>query len=313
LADQHAVPFARKTAFFAIMLAFAVTNGYISTLIMLASVVEPTLEEDEIEVRFGFVSPRATRSRPADHLCTVCRLRRPASPSISPLVSRLDRCSASPSEGRFVAAIRSSDSRPRAIHNISIGSAGPTCMYHILAMHILTFKRMGLEGKARASQRHAQVPTPRTSRKERLAKTTETLDRSSVAIHTRRLMHAVCGPMTARRRAPVTPAALPSTAGLARALGGPTTITRTTGGPGSLGPGTMIRDPRRRRARTRSVVLVDGSSRGNPSELTRCLAGRPCWSQRRTTEGYLAAVVGPLSRRFSFRSPTVEREGRAAC
>ncbi|GAA5966251.1 hypothetical protein JCM8115_006426 [Rhodotorula mucilaginosa] len=37
-------------AFFAIMLAFAVTNGYISTLIMLASVVEPTLEEDEIEV-----------------------------------------------------------------------------------------------------------------------------------------------------------------------------------------------------------------------------------------------------------------------
>jgi hypothetical protein len=132
-------------------------------------------------------------------------------------------------------------------------------------------------------------------------------------IHTRRLMHAVCGPMTARRRVPVTPAALPSTAGLARALGGPTTITRTTGGPGSLGPGTMIRDPRRRRARTRSVVLVDGSSRGNPSELTRCLAGRPCWSQRRTTEGYLAAVVGPLSRRFSFRSPTVEREGRAAC
>ncbi|GAA5874876.1 hypothetical protein JCM3774_006553 [Rhodotorula dairenensis] len=37
-------------AFFAIMLAFSVSNGYISTLIMLASVVEPTLEEDEIEV-----------------------------------------------------------------------------------------------------------------------------------------------------------------------------------------------------------------------------------------------------------------------
>ncbi|GAA5992691.1 hypothetical protein JCM10908_006882 [Rhodotorula pacifica] len=37
-------------AFFAIMLAFAVSNGYLSTLIMLASLVEPSLEEDEIEV-----------------------------------------------------------------------------------------------------------------------------------------------------------------------------------------------------------------------------------------------------------------------
>ena len=47
------------------MLAFAVTNGYISTLIMLASVVEPTLEEDEIEVSFS--PPRAVSvvSRPA--------------------------------------------------------------------------------------------------------------------------------------------------------------------------------------------------------------------------------------------------------
>jgi hypothetical protein len=51
--------------------------------------------------------------------------------------------------------------------------------------------------------------------------------KSQYVLHTRRLMHAVCGPMTARRRAPVTPAALPSTAGLARALGGPTTMRDT--------------------------------------------------------------------------------------
>ncbi|BGP61543.1 hypothetical protein NBRC10512_006748 [Rhodotorula toruloides] len=37
-------------AFFLIMFAFAVSNGYISTLIMLASVVEPSLEQEEIEV-----------------------------------------------------------------------------------------------------------------------------------------------------------------------------------------------------------------------------------------------------------------------
>ncbi|GAA6052244.1 hypothetical protein JCM3770_007397 [Rhodotorula araucariae] len=37
-------------AFFAIMLVFAVSNGYFSTLIMLASVVEPSLEPDEVEV-----------------------------------------------------------------------------------------------------------------------------------------------------------------------------------------------------------------------------------------------------------------------
>ncbi|GAA5895049.1 hypothetical protein JCM6882_008272 [Rhodosporidiobolus microsporus] len=36
--------------FFAIMLLFALSNGYISTLIMLASVVEPSLEEDEIDL-----------------------------------------------------------------------------------------------------------------------------------------------------------------------------------------------------------------------------------------------------------------------
>ncbi|GAA5851934.1 hypothetical protein JCM9279_007029 [Rhodotorula babjevae] len=37
-------------AFFAIMLAFSLSNGYLSTLIMLASVVEPSLEQDEVEV-----------------------------------------------------------------------------------------------------------------------------------------------------------------------------------------------------------------------------------------------------------------------
>ncbi|GAA5927518.1 hypothetical protein JCM3775_006006 [Rhodotorula graminis] len=37
-------------AFFAIMLAFSLSNGYLSTLIMLASVVEPSLEPDEVEV-----------------------------------------------------------------------------------------------------------------------------------------------------------------------------------------------------------------------------------------------------------------------
>ncbi|BGP23736.1 hypothetical protein JCM10295v2_002637 [Rhodotorula toruloides] len=37
-------------AFFLIMFAFAISNGYISTLIMLASVVEPSLEQEEIEV-----------------------------------------------------------------------------------------------------------------------------------------------------------------------------------------------------------------------------------------------------------------------
>ncbi|GAA6001331.1 nucleoside transmembrane transporter FUN26 [Rhodotorula paludigena] len=37
-------------AFFFIMLVFAVSNGYLSTLIMLASVVEPSLEADEVEV-----------------------------------------------------------------------------------------------------------------------------------------------------------------------------------------------------------------------------------------------------------------------
>lgn len=43
---MHSSP---RTAFFAIMLAFAVSNGYISTLIMLASVVEPSLEEEEVD------------------------------------------------------------------------------------------------------------------------------------------------------------------------------------------------------------------------------------------------------------------------
>lgn len=43
-------PLSPRTAFFAIMLAFSVSNGYISTLIMLASVVEPSLDEEEIDV-----------------------------------------------------------------------------------------------------------------------------------------------------------------------------------------------------------------------------------------------------------------------
>lgn len=38
------------------MFAFAVSNGYISTLIMLASVVEPSLEQEEIEVRPIYLS-----------------------------------------------------------------------------------------------------------------------------------------------------------------------------------------------------------------------------------------------------------------
>ncbi|GAA5821874.1 hypothetical protein JCM11251_004754 [Rhodosporidiobolus azoricus] len=37
-------------AFFAILLMFAISNGYLSTLIMLASVVEPSLDEDEIDL-----------------------------------------------------------------------------------------------------------------------------------------------------------------------------------------------------------------------------------------------------------------------
>lgn len=48
------------------MLAFAVTNGYISTLIMLASVVEPTLEEDEIEVSFAPLAPSRLSLAPPD-------------------------------------------------------------------------------------------------------------------------------------------------------------------------------------------------------------------------------------------------------
>lgn len=40
------------------MLLFALSNGYISTLIMLAAVVDPSLEEDEIDVRL-FPSSRS--------------------------------------------------------------------------------------------------------------------------------------------------------------------------------------------------------------------------------------------------------------
>lgn len=108
------------------MLAFAVTNGYISTLIMLASVVEPTLEEDEIEVCFGILS-FTQRGHLIDDWCSMCRLRRPASRSISRLVSRLDRCSASPSAGRSVAAIRSSDSQH--VFSIPCRSEAPFTMY----------------------------------------------------------------------------------------------------------------------------------------------------------------------------------------
>ena len=35
------------------MFLFSASNGYVSTLIMLASVVEPSLEADEVDVRFA--------------------------------------------------------------------------------------------------------------------------------------------------------------------------------------------------------------------------------------------------------------------
>jgi hypothetical protein len=40
------------------MLLFSLSNGYISTLIMLATVVDPSLEVDEIDVRPSLPSPR---------------------------------------------------------------------------------------------------------------------------------------------------------------------------------------------------------------------------------------------------------------
>lgn len=39
-------------AYIVIMFLFSSSNGYISTLIMLASVVEPSLEPDEVDVRW---------------------------------------------------------------------------------------------------------------------------------------------------------------------------------------------------------------------------------------------------------------------
>lgn len=69
--------------------------------------------------RLGCLSPRLTDN----DLMLDLRLLRPASLSTLHSVSRLDHCSASPSAGRSVAAIRSSDRRPRAIHIISVGSA----------------------------------------------------------------------------------------------------------------------------------------------------------------------------------------------
>lgn len=36
--------------FFLIMFVFAISNGYLSTLIMLAAVAEPSLEDEEVEV-----------------------------------------------------------------------------------------------------------------------------------------------------------------------------------------------------------------------------------------------------------------------
>lgn len=46
------------TIFLLLMLVFAVSNGYVSTLIMLAAVVEPSLEEKEIDVsQHAFTEP----------------------------------------------------------------------------------------------------------------------------------------------------------------------------------------------------------------------------------------------------------------
>lgn len=133
-------------------------------------------------------------------------------------------------------------------------------------MHILTFKKPVSERSLSKEKHEPRIGLGAHSAdkpsKFACVNTTVTLAyRPPVDTHTRRLMYSACGPMIARRRVPATPATLPNTAGLARTLEGPTTTTtRITGRRGSLGPGTLFRAPRRRQARMRSALLVDGGS-----------------------------------------------------
>lgn len=120
LADNH-----RCAAFFLIMFAFSVSNGYISTLIMLASVVEPSLEQEEIEVR------SASHLRRCLTHVSVSRSRRLASPSTSRQVSRPARSSASPFEPPSAAATPSS--RPLA----SMSRKNTVCSHFGSSVHPL--------------------------------------------------------------------------------------------------------------------------------------------------------------------------------
>lgn len=45
MTDQHFV-----TVFLLLMLTFSITNGYISTLIMLRAIIDPSLEDHEVDV-----------------------------------------------------------------------------------------------------------------------------------------------------------------------------------------------------------------------------------------------------------------------
>lgn len=99
---SHGFPLA---AFFAIMLVFAVTNGYFSTLIMLASVVEPSLEQDEVEVR-PLAMARALKSEADSGLAR--RSPPPASPFTSRPASPSARSSRSASAAPFATVTPSS-------------------------------------------------------------------------------------------------------------------------------------------------------------------------------------------------------------
>lgn len=88
------------------MFAFSSSNGYLSTLIMLASVVEPSLEADEVDVGL----PLSVSRREFEMLMRMINCRRsplPASPSTSPLDSQEVVSSVSPFVEQSAVAIPS--------------------------------------------------------------------------------------------------------------------------------------------------------------------------------------------------------------
>ena len=250
------------------MLAFSLSNGYLSTLIMLASVVEPSLEQDEVEVRPLPPSRLSLSTR----LLTSSSARRsppPASPSTSPRASPSARSSRSACAAPSVTVTLSSRLASRTVciassHGpparllLSLAAASCDCGPPRRRPSTASPRARPSRSSARADADRGSPDSPRTVRLGRRS-VRRLLSSLSLARSTSPMRSlAICFMETRRPRAAAAPA---RAAPAARAAGGGACA-------GGLGRAQPRRPPRAQAAGRAAAIRP----RTTQNTMTRCVS-----------------------------------------